>query len=144
MIESRQTPPTAVAPADDETAWIRFAAVNVPWMAVWDFIQGGLLLPAHVTLAAAVALTEAAGWWLLGMIQLAVGLAALRGRSWARWVALALIVATVPAHVYAARGDVWWIAFTIGWSAVIVYALTVRWRRAESTVRDRIGRSLKA
>jgi len=122
--------------------WIGFAGLLMIVMGVIDFFEGLVAIIRggyfYSTGPQGILLFDSKTWgWLTllyGILILFVGLGLTGGATWARWVAI-LVVAASIIHQLAFVGNYAWPLWSLAvltMSIVILYALTVRWGDRET------------
>ena len=118
------------------TGWIVFAAVILLISGVFTAVQG---LVALIGPSAYYVLGEGSlwlldvtgwGWWnlIIGVLLVLVALALVAGQTWARIVALVLVIISAFSQLLLIPAQPWWSLITIAIDVLIIYALTVHGR----------------
>jgi len=118
------------------TGWIVFAAVILLISGVFSAVQG---LVALIGPSAYYVLGEGSlwlldvtgwGWWnlIIGVLLVLVALALVAGQTWARVVALILVIISAFGQLLLIPAQPWWSLITIAIDVLIIYALTVHGR----------------
>lgn len=118
------------------TGWIVFAAVILLISGVFSAVQG---LVALIGPSAYYVLGEGSlwlldvtgwGWWnlIIGVLLVLVALALVAGQTWARVVAVILVIISAFGQLLLIPAQPWWSLITIAIDVLIIYALTVHGR----------------
>lgn len=115
--------------------WAVFAGIVMIIAGAFDALLGltAILLPASTYFATngdgAILLLDVAGWgwWhlILGLIIVLVGVAVLRGATWARVIAVILVALNAISQLALLGVQPWWSLIVIALDIVVIYALTV-------------------
>ena len=124
--------------------WIRLGAILMLIIGVIDFFQGliAIIRGGYYTLTPNQIIlvdTRTWGWVMLfwGIIVVAAGWGLTLGASWARWftVVVASLNIIVQLGFLGSSNHTLWSLTGVALSAVVLYAVTVRWDEASETIR---------
>ena len=126
------------------TGWIAFAGLLMIVLGFIDFFEGLIAVIRHeyyVATPSQVIVFNVSTWgWLTllwGVVLAFVGLGLLNGSSWARWVAILLLIVTILEQLAFAGSSSYplWALTVLVLSFVVLYALVARWgdRPADAT-----------
>ena len=120
--------------------WARFAAVMIIVNGIFGVIQGLVALlapdPYFVVTRGSLFLFNLTGWgwWtlIIGVLLILIGIAVLMGATWARVIAIILVIVGAVGQLLLLPAQPWWSSITIGVDILIIYALTVHGRELRS------------
>lgn len=121
--------------------WIRFAAVILIVNGIFSVLQGIVALfapdPYYVVARGRLFLFDVGGWgwWTLitGILLILTGSALLAGATWARVVAIILVILSAVGQLLLVPAQPWWASINIGIDILIIYALTAHGRELRSS-----------
>ncbi|MFF1877868.1 hypothetical protein [Leifsonia sp. NPDC058230] len=122
--------------------WARFAAVMLIVNGIFGIFQGFVALlapdPYFVVARGSLFLFDVSGWgwWtlIIGALLILIGIALLLGATWARVVAIILVIIGAVGQLLLLPAQPWWSSITIGVDILIIYALTVHGRELRADV----------
>ena len=84
--------------------------------------------------AVAVLNVSAWGWWhvISGALLVLVGVALLTGATWARWVAVILVILNAIGQLFLIPVQPWWSLIVFAIDLLVIYALTVHGRELKA------------
>jgi hypothetical protein len=120
--------------------WARFAAVMIIVNGIFGVFQGLVALlapdPYFVVTRGSLFLFNLTGWgwWtlIIGVLLILIGIAVLMGATWARVIAIILVIVGAVGQLLLLPAQPWWSSITIGVDILIIYALTVHGRELRS------------
>jgi hypothetical protein len=133
-----------VAGSETWAGWIRLGAILMLIIGMIDFFQGliAIIRGGYYTLTPNQIIlvdTRTWGWVMLfwGIIVGAAGWGLTLGASWARWftIVVASLNIIVQLGFLGSSNHTLWSLTGVALSAVVLYALTVRWDDASETIR---------
>jgi hypothetical protein len=133
-----------VAGSETWAGWIRLGAVLMMIIGFIDFFQGliAIIRGSYYTLTPNQIIlvdTRTWGWVMLfwGIIVIAAGWGLTLGASWARWftIVVASLNIIVQLGFLGSSNHTLWSLTGVALSAIVLYAVTVRWEDASETVR---------
>jgi hypothetical protein len=133
-----------VAGSETWAGWIRLGAVLMMIIGFIDFFQGliAIIRGSYYTLTPNQIIlvdTRTWGWVMLfwGIIVIAAGWGLTLGASWARWftIVVASLNIMVQLGFLGSSNHTLWSLTGVALSAIVLYAVTVRWEDASETVR---------
>jgi hypothetical protein len=133
-----------VAGSETWAGWIRLGAILMMIIGFIDFFQGLIAIIRgsyyQVTPNQIIVVdTRTWGWVMLfwGVIVIAAGWGLTLGASWARWftIVVASLNIIVQLGFLGSSNHTLWSLTGVALSAIVLYALTVRWDDASETVR---------
>ena len=118
------------------TGWIVFAGVILVVIGIFSAIQG---LVALIGPSSYYVLTEGSlwlldvtgwGWWnlIIGRLLVLTAIALLAGQTWARVVALILVILNAIGALLLIPAQPWWSVIVIAIDVLVIYALIVHGR----------------
>ncbi len=118
------------------TGWIVFAGVILVVIGIFSAIQG---LVALIGPSSYYVLTEGSlwlldvtgwGWWnlIIGLLLVLTAIALLAGQTWARVVALILVILNAIGALLLIPAQPWWSVIVIAIDVLVIYALIVHGR----------------
>ena len=133
-----------MAGSETWAGWIRLGAVLMMIIGFIDFFQGliAIIRGSYYTLTPNQIIlvdTRTWGWVMLfwGIIVIAAGWGLTLGASWARWftIVVASLNIIVQLGFLGSSNHTLWSLTGVALSAIVLYAVTVRWEDASETVR---------
>jgi ABC-type Co2+ transport system permease subunit len=133
-----------VAGSETWAGWIRLGAILMMIIGFIDFFQGliAIIRGGYYTLTPNQIIlvdTRTWGWVMLfwGIIVIAAGWGLTLGASWARWftIVVASLNIIVQLGFLGSSNHTLWSLTGVALSAVVLYAVTVRWEEASETIR---------
>lgn len=121
--------------------WGWFAAIVIMVAGIFDAIYGlvAILMPNSayfVTTDGDLLLfdTQGWGWWhlIIGLALIAVGAALIAGQTWARVVAIVLVVLNAIGQLALLPVQPWWSLVVLTLDVLVIYALTVHGRELKA------------
>lgn len=75
------------------------------------------------------------GWWslIIGILLLLTGIALMAGQTWARVIAIILVVLSAIGQVFVLGEQPFWSLLIIAVDVLILFALTVKWNAIEAS-----------
>jgi hypothetical protein len=75
------------------------------------------------------------GWWsiIIGILLLLVGIALMAGQTWARVIAIILVVLSAIGQVFVLGEAPFWSLLIIAVDVLILFALTVKWNEIQES-----------
>jgi hypothetical protein len=121
------------------TGWIGFAGIILIVQGIITGIQGLMAVvgPDKYYLITDENLflfnVNAWGWWslIIGILLLLTGFALMAEQSWARIVAIILVVLSAISQLFLLSEQPWWSLLIIAIDVLILFALTARWNDPE-------------
>jgi len=118
------------------TGWVVFAGVILMTIGIFAAIQGlvALIGPSsyYVVTDGGLWLLDVTGWgwWnlILGLLLVGVGAALLAGQTWARVVAIILVILNAVSALLLIPAQPWWSLIVIALDVLVIYALIVHGR----------------
>jgi hypothetical protein len=118
------------------TGWAVFAGVILITVGIFNAVQGLVALIGpnsyYVLTEGSLWLLDVAGWgwWnlILGVLLVLVGAALLNGQTWARVVAVILVILNAIGALLLIPAQPWWSVIVIAIDVLVIYALTVHGR----------------
>jgi len=118
------------------TGWIVFAGVVLLVTGIFSFIQGLVALIGpdsyYVISDGSLWLFDVAGWgwWnlIIGVLLVLTALALFAGQTWARVVAVILVILNAVGQLLLIPAQPWWALIIIAIDVLILYALIVHGR----------------
>jgi hypothetical protein len=118
------------------TGWVVFAGVILMVIGIFSAVQG---LVALIGPSSYYVLTEGSlwlldvtgwGWWnlLIGLALVLVAIALLAGQTWARIVAVVLVILNAIGALLLVPAQPWWSVIVIAIDVLVIYALIVHGR----------------
>jgi hypothetical protein len=125
------------------TAWVgwgRFAAIVLLVNGIFSVIQGIVAIvapePYFVVARGSLFLLDLSGWgwWtlLVGILLILCGGALITGATWARVVAIILVILSACAQLLLLPAQPWWSMIIIAIDVLVIYALTAHGRELRS------------
>ncbi|WP_375385636.1 hypothetical protein [uncultured Microbacterium sp.] len=122
------------------TGWVVFAGVILLIAGVFSIIQGLVAVIGpnsyYVVAGGSLWLFDAAGWgwWnlIIGVLVVLAALALFAGQTWARVVAVILVILNAIGRLLLIPAQPWWSFILIAIDVLIVYALIVHGRELRS------------
>ena len=133
-----------MAGSETWAGWIRLGAILMLIIGFIDFFQGliAIIRGSYYTLTPNQIIlvdTRTWGWVMLfwGIIVIAAGWGLTLGASWARWftIVVASLNIMVQLGFLGSSNHTLWSLTGVALSAIVLYAVTVRWEDASETVR---------
>jgi hypothetical protein len=113
--------------------WVLFVAVMILFTGIWNAVEGFIgFLRASYFIGSPVLgdlWIWALLWMAFGIVAVAAGAAIMSGRSWGRWFAIVVVGLNAFLHLLAIGTYPWWSLVVIVVDVLILYGLTVHWRR---------------
>ena len=124
------------------TGWVVFAGVILMTIGIFAAIQGlvALIGPSsyYVVTEGGLWLLDVTGWgwWnlILGLLLVGVGAALLAGQTWARVVAIILVILNAVSALLLIPAQPWWSLIVIALDVLVIYALIVHGREVREDV----------
>jgi hypothetical protein len=124
------------------TGWVVFAGVILMVSGIFSFVQGLVALIGpdayYVAAGGSLWLLDVAGWgwWNLitGLLLVLAALALFAGQTWARVVAVILVILNAVGQLLLIPAQPWWSLIVIGIDILIIYALIVHGREMRDEV----------
>lgn len=121
------------------TGWIGFAGIILIVQGIITGIQGLMAIVGpdtyYLLTDENLFLFNASGWgwWslIIGILLLLTGFALMAEQSWARIVAIILVVLSVISQLFLLNEQPWWSLLIIALDVFILFALTARWNDPE-------------
>ena len=118
------------------TGWVVFASVILMVVGVFTAVQGlvALIGPStyYVVAGGDLWLLDVTGWawWnlILGVLLVLASLALLAGQTWARVVAVILVIVNAISQLLLIPAQPWWSLIVIAIDILVIYALIVHGR----------------
>lgn len=118
------------------TGWVVFAGVILMTVGIFSAVQG---LVALIGPSSYYVLTEGSlwlldvtgwGWWnlIIGLLLILVAVALLAGQTWARAVAVILVIFNAVGALLLIPAQPWWSVIVIAIDVLVIYALIVHGR----------------
>ncbi|MGN6125683.1 MAG: DUF7144 family membrane protein [Humibacter sp.] len=123
-----------------ETGWVGwgwFAGIVIIVAGVFDAIYGLIAIVGpdsayFLKTDGSLALLNISGWgwWhlILGLFLVLVGIALLGGATWARVIAIILVILNAIGQLFLLPVQPWWSLIVLALDIVVIYALTVHGR----------------
>ena len=119
------------------SGWMGFAGLMIFFTGLWNAVEGFIALfrSSYFTGTPIVGtlLLWSFVWIAIGVLEMSAAYAIFSGRAWARWFGIVLVGASALIHMASIPLYPWWSMFIVAFDALILYALAVRWRPADST-----------
>jgi hypothetical protein len=123
----------------EQDPWLLFAGLMILFTGIWNLIEGFVASFRSAYFIGSPVFGSlwiwALAWMGIGLLELAAGAGILAGRTWARWFGIAVVGVSAIADMLAIGTYPWWALFVLSVDVVILYALTVRWRRRAALVK---------
>jgi hypothetical protein len=120
----------------EPSSWLMFAGLMVFFTGMWNLIEGSIALFRSTYFAGTAVFGNLAFWSLVwfavGVLELVAGYGIIAGRTWARWVGIAIVMISTIVNMLTIPLYPWWSLFVVAIDILILYALTVRWRQGVS------------
>jgi hypothetical protein len=120
----------------EPSSWLMFAGLMVLFTGFCNLIEGSIALFRSAYFSGTAVFGTLAFWsivWFgVGLLELVAGYAIIAGRTWARWVGIAIVVISALVNMFTIPLYPWWSIFVVAIDILILYALTVRWRQGVS------------
>ncbi|MER5388496.1 hypothetical protein [Saccharopolyspora sp. NPDC002686] len=120
-------------PAGAPTGWLAFAGSMLGLLGIFNIITGvtALVRPGYFLVAPTRLLVfnyPVWGWiWVVfGLVQVAVGIGAVYGRGWARFIGIDLAALCAIGHLVFLTAFPLWSVLVIALSVMVIYGLVVR------------------
>lgn len=118
------------------TGWIVFAGVILLISGVFSIVQGlvALIAPDAYYVVAAGSLwlldVDGWGWWtlIIGVLLTLTALALFTGQTWARVVAIILVILSAVGQLLLVPAQPWWSLIVIAIDVLVLYAIIVHGR----------------
>jgi hypothetical protein len=118
------------------TGWVVFAGVILLVIGVFSAIQGlvALIGPSSYSVVTEGGLwlldVTGWGWWnlIIGLLLVLVAIALLAGQTWARVVAVILVILNAVGAMLLIPAQPWWSVIVIAIDVLVIYALIVHGR----------------
>lgn len=118
------------------TGWAVFAGVILLISAIFTIVQALVALIGpnayYVLAGGSLWILDVAGWgwWnlIIGVLLLLTALALLSGRTWARIVAVILLILNMVSQLLLVPAQPWWSLIMIAIDIVVIYAIVVHGR----------------
>jgi hypothetical protein len=122
------------------TGWVVFAGVILLISGIFSIIQGLVAIIGpnsyYVVANGSLWLLDVAGWgwWnlIIGVLLALVAFALFRGSTWARVVAVILVILSAAGQLLLIPAQPWWSLIVIAIDILIIYALIVHGREMRS------------
>lgn len=120
--------------------WIGFAGILMVLLGGLSVFEGLIALledDYYVPTQAGYLIFDITAWgWIMliwGIVLALVGLALLRGASWARWVSILLVSINLFGQLgfLGNTNDQVWLLITLTFNIIVLYALIVRWHDSQ-------------
>jgi hypothetical protein len=120
-----------------EDGWVLFAGLMILFTGLWTAFEGllGFFWSAYFIGGPVLGSLWmwALLWMVFGLVGIGAGAAIMSGQSWGRWFGIVVVSLNGLIHVASIVTYPWWSLVIIAVDLLILYALTVRWRRAVAT-----------
>ncbi|GAA1938116.1 membrane protein [Microbacterium aoyamense] len=118
------------------TGWVVFAGVLLLISGIFSIVQGLVAVIGpnsyYVLTAGSLWLFDVAGWgwWnlIIGVLLALTGLAVIGGQTWARVVAIILLILSAIGQLLLIPAQPWWSLIVIAIDILVIYALIVHGR----------------
>jgi hypothetical protein len=118
------------------TGWVVFAGVMLMTVGIFAAVQGLVALIGpnsyYVVTEGGLWLLDVAGWgwWnlIIGVLLILVAAALLAGQTWARVVAIILVILNAVGALLLIPAQPWWSMIVIAIDVLVIYALIVHGR----------------
>lgn len=118
------------------TGWIVFAGVILMVSGIFSAVQGLVAVIGpdayYVLSSGSLWLLDVSGWgwWnlIIGILLILTALALFAGQTWARVVAIVLVIISAVGQLLLVPAQPWWSLILIGIDVLILYALIVHGR----------------
>ena len=121
----------------EPSGWLTFAGLMVLFPCFWNVIEGSIAVFRSAYFTGTAVFGTLAFWSLVwfgvGLLALIAGYAIIGGREWGRWVGIVIVVLSTIINMLTIPLYPWWSLFVVTIDILILYALTVRWRRIPGT-----------
>jgi hypothetical protein len=121
------------------SGWVGFAGLLMVIIGALDIIQGiaAVLNEKYYTLTNAGVIVfdlRKWGWFMIvwGVLLAAAGFGLLAKKAWARWLTIVGASLNILAQVSFLALYPGWVIVTVGLNAMVLYAITVKWREVEA------------
>jgi hypothetical protein len=114
--------------------WVLFAGVMILFSGFWNAIEGffGFFRAAYFIgnpLFGSLWIW-ALLWLAFGLLGIAAGSAIMAGQSWGRWFGIVVVALNAFLHLMVVGTYPWWSLTIIAIDVLVLYALTVHWKRS--------------
>lgn len=124
------------------TGWVVFAGVILMVSGIFSAVQGLVAVIGpdtyYVLTAGSLWLFDVAGWgwWniIIGVLLVLVAAALLAGQTWARVIAVILVILSAVGQLLLIPAQPWWSLIVIAIDVLVIYALIVHGRELREAV----------
>ncbi|CAN5419208.1 DUF7144 family membrane protein [Microbacterium sp.] len=123
------------------TGWVVFAGVILMVSGIFSAVQGlvALIGPStyYVVTEESLWLLDVTGWgwWnlIIGLLLVLIAVALLAGQTWARVIAVILVILSAVGQLLLIPAQPWWSLIMIAVDVLIIYALIVHGRELQDS-----------
>jgi hypothetical protein len=119
------------------SGWLMFAGLMVLFTGFWNVIEGSIAVFRSTYFTGTAVFGSLVFWSLVwfgvGLLALIAGYAIIGGREWGRWAGIVIVILSTIVNMLTIPLYPWWSLFVVTIDILILYALTVRWRRIPGT-----------
>jgi len=123
------------------TGWVVFAGVILMVSGIFSAVQGlvALIGPStyYVVTEESLWLFDVTGWgwWnlIIGLLLVLIAVALLAGQTWARVIAVILVILSAVGQLLLIPAQPWWSLIVIAVDVLIIYALIVHGRELQDS-----------
>ena len=123
------------------TGWVVFAGVILMVSGIFSAVQGlvALIGPStyYVVTEESLWLFDVTGWgwWnlIIGLLLVLIAVALLAGQTWARVIAVILVILSAVGQLLLIPAQPWWSLIMIAVDVLIIYALIVHGRELQDS-----------
>ena|SRR5579872_7628621 len=111
--------------------WLAFSMLLIFFSGLWNVFQGGIAFFRAAFFTGAPVFGDLTFWavvWIaVGLLQMGAAIALVNQSTWARWLAVGLVVGNMMVNMVSIVIYPWWSLFAMATGLIVLYGLLVHW-----------------